>query len=112
MTDDLKDLLGLLQETRVEDGRGQLDVAEVTGAFGHALSACLALKLPVDRAKARIVEALLSWLRSGLVHGLGVLNVRHTHVLDLLGRHDTKLYLLDRLEGRTRVREIQVCHLA
>lgn len=33
-----------------------------------------------------------------------------THVLDLLRRQETELDLLDRLERRTRVREIKVRH--
>lgn len=111
MADYLEDLLGLLDETRVEDRRGQLNMTKMTRALRHVLSTGFALELPVDRAQSGIVETFLAWLGPSLVHGLRILDVRHTHVLDLLRRQDTKLDLLDRLERRTRVREVQVRHL-
>lgn len=47
MADYLEDLLGLLYETRVEDGRCQLDMTEMTRTLRHVLSTRLALELPV-----------------------------------------------------------------
>lgn len=106
MADYFEDLLGLLDKTRVEDRRGQLDVTEMARTFGHILRARLALELSVDRAQAGVIETFHAWLGPGLVHSLWILNVRYAHVFDLLRRQDTKLYLLDRLEGRTGVREV------
>lgn len=95
----------------MEDGGGELDVTKMTGALGHVLGAGLALELTVDGAKTRIVEAELAGLSLLCIHRLGVLNVSNTHALDLVRRQDSELDLLDRLDGRTRVREIQVRHL-
>lgn len=87
------------------DRCGKLDVAEMTRTLGHVLSASLALELAVDGAKAGIVEAVLAGLCLLCVHRLRVLDVRHAQALDLIRRHDPKLDLLDRLDGRARVRE-------
>lgn len=93
------------------DRCGKLDVAEMTRTLGHVLSAGLALELAVDRTKTGVVETIFSGLRLLGVHRLGVLDVRHAQALDLIRRHHPKLDLLDRLDGRARVRETQVRHL-
>lgn len=93
------------------DRCGKLDVAEMTRTLGHVLSAGLALELTVDGTKTGVVEAILAGLRFLSVHRLGVLNVRHAQALDFIRRHHPKLDLLDRLDGRARVREAEVRHL-
>lgn len=111
MADNLQDLLDLLNEAGVIDWLGQLDVAKVARTFTHRLGTCLALELPVDGAEKGVVEATVAWLCLVLFHRLGVENVCHTHVFDLLRGHQTKLNLLDRLERRARVRKRKVRHL-
>jgi len=111
MTDDLEDLLCLLDEARVVDRFRQLDMTKVTRALRHVLAARLAFELPIYGAEQRVVETAITRLHSALVHRLGVEDVGHTHILDLLRRQETELNLLDRLQRRTRVREIEVRHL-
>lgn len=111
MADHLENLLDSLDEARVVDRLCQLDVSKVAGTFRHVLSARFAFELPIDRAEQGIVEALFARLGSGLVHGLGIDNVDNAHALDLFGRKQPELYLLDRLKRRTGVRKIQIRHL-
>ena len=88
----------------------QFDVTKVTRTFRHILVASGALELSVDGTKSRVVQSSISWLQLTLVHRLGVQNVGNTHVLDLLWRQQTKLYLLNRAQRRIRVREVEVRH--
>lgn len=111
MADSLEDLLDLLDEARMEDRLGKLDVAKVASALGHVLLAGRTLELAVDRAKPGIVQTLNARLGARLVHGLGVDDMSNTHILDLLGREETELNLLHRFEGRVRVREVKIRHL-
>ena len=111
MADGLEDLLDLLDEARVEDRFSQLDMAKVTGTLGHVFCARLAFELAVDRSEKGIVEAAIARLGARLIHGLRIDDVLDAHALDLLGREHPKLYLLDRLERRTRVRKVEVRHL-
>lgn len=92
------------------NGFCEFDVTEMTRTIVHVVITCLALVLSICRTKKRIVETAFSWLCSGLVHGIGVLYVYHTHVLDLLGRKNTELDLLNRLEWRRRRRKNEVRH--
>lgn len=94
----------------MEDRCGELNVAKMARAFRHVLSARLALELAIDRAESRVVEAELARLRLFCVHCLRVLDVSHAHALDFVGRQETELDLLDRLDGRTRVRKVEVRH--
>lgn len=84
----------------MEDRLSQLDVAKVPRAFGHVLSARLALELAIDGAESRIIQAKFAGLCLLGVHRLGVLDVRDTHRLDLLRRQESELDLLDRLDRR------------
>ena len=111
MADDLKDLLDFLDKARVVDRFSELDVAKVTRTLRHILCAGLALELPIDGAKERVVQAAIARLGSALVHCLWIYDVGNAHALDLLGRQKSKLDLLDRFERRTRVRKVQVRHL-
>jgi hypothetical protein len=79
----------------VEDGYGQFDVTEVAGADLDVLFARRALEHAVDGAQLRVVEALGARQVVLLVHGLGVDDVHHAHRLDLLGREQAELDLLD-----------------
>lgn len=110
MADHLEDLLDLLDETRMIDGLGKLDMTKVSGTLGHVLEAGGALELAVDGAKTRVVQTLSARFRPGLVHGLGVDDVDDTHVLGLLGREETELDLLHRLDGRIGMRKVKVGH--
>ena len=111
MADDLEDLLDLLDKAGVVDRFSQLDVTKMTGAFRHVFITSLALVLPVDRPKKRIVGASVAGRSLSLVHGLGVDDVSHAHALDLFGREKTELNFFNRLERRARVREVKVRHL-
>lgn len=110
-TDHLKDLLCLVEEAGMIDRCGQLYVAEMTRAFGHVFRACLALELAIDGPQAGVVEAVLARLCLFGIHSLGILDVRDAQGLDLVRGHDSELDLLDRLDGRTRVRKRKVRHL-
>jgi hypothetical protein len=79
----------------VENGRGELNVAKVAGADLDVLFARGARVHAVNGAELGIVETLFARLRVGLVHGLGVDDVDHAHSLDLLGREQAELDLLD-----------------
>ncbi len=111
MADNLQDLLDLLDEARVVNWLGQLNVTKVARAFAHRLGTRLALELSIDGTEKGIVEAAIAWFRSVLLHRLGVEDVCHAHVFDLLRGHQTKLNLLNSLERRARVREWKVRHL-
>ncbi len=106
MTDDLEDLLDLLDEARVEDRFSELNVTEMARTLRHILGASLALELPIDGTEKRVVQTTVARLGSRLIHSLRINNVGDTHVLDLLRREESKLDLLNRLERRTRVREV------
>lgn len=110
MADNLKDLLDALDESRMEDRFGELDMTKVARAFRHVLSACFALELAVYGAKERVVEATIARFRAGLVHRLGINDMCHAHGLDLLGRQESELDLLDDPQGRVGVRKIQIRH--
>ena len=84
MADHLQQLLDLFNEPRVEDGLCQLNMTEVARTFCHILVAGSTLVLSVDGSESGVVEPLISRLRLGLIHGLGVEDVANTHVLDLL----------------------------
>jgi hypothetical protein len=87
--------MGAVALTDVEDGRGQLDVAKVTGADTDVLLARGARELAVNGAELGVVEALVARLGVGLVHGLRVDDVHDAHGLDLLGREQPELDLFD-----------------
>jgi hypothetical protein len=93
--------------TDVENRCGELNVTKVTGADLDILLARRARVHAVNGAEPRVVESILARLRVRLVHGLREEDVAHAHGLDLLGREQTKLDLLDgpertfRLDGRT-----------
>jgi hypothetical protein len=111
VADHLEQLLCAPDEPGVKDGPGEFDVTEVARAFGHVLSAGLALELSVDGAEEGIVEAAIARLRPRLVHGLGVDDVANAHALDFFGREEAKLDLLDRADRRARMRKNKVRHL-
>lgn len=81
--------------TDVKNRRGQLDVAKVARADLDVLLARRARVHAVDGAELGVVEALLARLLLLLVHGLGVDDVDDAHGLDLLGREQAELDLLD-----------------
>jgi len=110
VADNLEQFLCALDEPGVVNRPGKLNMTEVTGTLGHVFSARLALELPVDRAKKRIVETTVAGLRPRLVHRLGVEDVAHAHRLDFLRRQESELDLLDCTKRRTRVREDEVRH--
>ena len=106
VADNLQNLLDTLDEAWVVDGSGQLDVTEMAGALGHVLGTRLALELAIYGAQEGVVETAVAGFRPGLVHGLWVDDVGHTHALDFLGRQQTELDFLDGPQGRTRVRKV------
>lgn len=106
MTNNLQDLLDFLDEARMIHGLGQLDMTEMTRTLIHGLGTRFALELSIDRTKERVIETAIAWLDLVLLHRLGVENVADTHILYLLGRHQSKLNLLDRLERCARVGEM------
>jgi hypothetical protein len=93
--------------TDVKTGCGELDVTKVTGADLDVFLARRARVHAVNGAEPGVVEAVLARLRVRLVHGLREGDVAHAHRLDLLGREQSELDLLDgpertfRLDGRT-----------
>jgi len=111
VANNLQDLFDALDEARMENRFGQLDMAKMTGAFRHVLGACFALVLAVNGTEERVIETAITRFRSSLVHGLGVNDVAHTHGLDLLRRQESELNLLDNPEGRMGMRKVQVRHL-
>ena len=110
VADDLQYLLHFLDETWMEDRLGELDVAEMAGTFRHVLCTCLALELSIDRTESGIVEAFFARFCARFVHRLGVFDVGDAHILDLIRREDAELDLLDDLQRRTGVREVEVRH--
>ena len=87
-----------------------------------------AFERAVDRSEMGIVETLFSRAKSGFVlqiqsvkmrmltsrfflffsyHSLWIFDMTHAHALDLLGRQETELDLLDGAQRRTRVLEEQ-----
>ena len=110
MANHLENFLCLLDEAGMVDRFCELDVTEMARTLRHVLRARLALELSVDRAEERVVETTVAWLHSALIHRLRVEDMRDTHVFDLLRRQETELDLLDRLERRTGVREVEVRH--
>jgi hypothetical protein len=112
VANNFQDLLDLLDEARMVHRLGQLNMTEVAGTLPHSLRACLALELPVDGTKKWVIEAAIARLGFILLHRLRIENMRDTHVLDFLWRHETELNLLHRLERRARVGEVEVRHLA
>jgi hypothetical protein len=79
----------------MEHGHGQLDVAKVPGAGLHVLLARATDEAAIDAAEPAIVEARDTSRHLVLVHGLRVEDVHDAHGLDLLGREQPKLYLLN-----------------
>jgi len=82
--------------TDVEDGRGKLNVAKVARADLYVLLARGARVHAVNGAETGVIKALVARLLLLLVHGLGVHDVDDAHGLDLLGREQAELDLLDR----------------
>jgi hypothetical protein len=91
----LEELLDLHNETDVKDGCVQLDVTKVTGAGLDIFLARGARVHAVDSAELGVIETLLTRFLLLLVHGLRVDDVDDTHGLDLLGREQPELDLLD-----------------
>lgn len=89
----------------MKDGDGQLDVAKMTGTFLLALTAGRTHHAAVDGAQLGVVQALLARPLALLVQSLWVLDMANTYALDLLGREESELDLLHRLERRQRFRE-------
>jgi hypothetical protein len=87
----------------VEDGRGELNVSEMARAHLDVLLARRARVHAVNRAQSRVVEAVFTRLLVLLVHGLGVEDVDNAHGLDLLGREQAELDLLDGPERTFRL---------
>lgn len=106
MANDLKNLLDALDESRMENWLGQLDMSKVTGTFRHVLGACFALELAVYGAEKRIVEATIARFRAGFVHGLRINDMCDAHGFDLFGRQESKLDLFDDPKRRVRVRKV------
>ena len=79
----------------MEDGGGELNMAKVARADLDVLLAGCARVHAVDGAELGVVEALLTRLLLLLVHGLRVDDVDDTHGLDLFGREQPELDLLD-----------------
>lgn len=110
MADHLQQLLDFLNETRVINRLCQFDVSKMARTFSHILIAGRAFELSVDRSKARVVESLVPRLCLALIHGLGVEDMADAHVLDFLGRKQSKLDLLDDAQRRIRVHEVEIRH--
>lgn len=85
VADHLEDLFDLLDESRMIDGLGQLNVAKVTRTLCYSLQTRRALEAAVDRSEAGIIETVLAGFGPRLVHRLRVHDMSHTHVLDLFG---------------------------
>ena len=111
MADHLKNLLHLLDKAGMEYRLRKFDVAEMTRAFRHGLGAGFAPVLSVNGAEERVVQSTVTRLHARLVHGLWGDDVAHAHVLDLFRRQNAELYLLNSLERRARVGEVDVRHL-
>lgn len=60
MADSLQDLLDLLQESVVIDGRSQLDDTEMTWTFGLVFFASGATEVSIDSTEMRIVRTSLT----------------------------------------------------
>lgn len=91
--------------TNVKDGNGKFNMTKMTGAFEHIFSAGTASNGTVNGTELWVVEALFTGPVPLFVHGLGVLNVTNTHIFYLLGRKETKLNLLNRLQRSAGIRE-------
>ena len=125
-TDALEQLLDLVQEAHVEHGPGQVNVAKVAGALGHALTARLALVVPVNRAKAGVRKTADLVLPCSIILHLGVLDFAHrkrslddcsvwysntsSHTHNLLRAQDAKLDLAHRTMRRNRRRKPVTVH--
>jgi hypothetical protein len=59
----------------MEDGASELDMTEVAGALGHALTAGLALEVAVDGAHLGVHEAANLGFLGDLIHDLRVLDL-------------------------------------
>ena len=92
----------------MKDRLRQLDVTEMTGTFVHAFAASSTLELTVNGTETGVVQTILPGLRPGLIHGLRIFDPADGHILDLLGRQETKLDLLDSFEWRIAVRKMKV----
>ena len=79
----------------MEHGHGQLDVAKVTWAGLHVFFARGAREHAVDAAEARVTETILEGLLLLVVESVRVDDIADGHGLDLLGREETELDLLD-----------------
>lgn len=111
MANNLQDLFDALDEARMKNRFGQLDMSEMAGAFRHVLSTCFALVLTVNGTEERIVEPAVTRFRPSLVHGLGVNDMAHAHGLDLLRRQESELDLLHNPEGRMGMRKVEIRHI-
>lgn len=96
--------------TNVEDGPRKLDMTKMAGTVVGLLPARRANAAAVDGAQFGVVQATLARPLSLLVHRLWVLDVADGHILDLFGGEEAELDLLDRLERRLRVGEVEVGH--
>jgi hypothetical protein len=115
----------------MKDRPGELDVAEMTGTFGHTFTARLALEVAVDGPHPGVHETADLGFPGGLVHDLGMLDfgyrVRFLQTHDssisegpdigrcmqahyLFRREDTELNLPDLAHGRGREGELMTKH--
>ena len=84
--------------TDVENWHCEFDMTKMSRTLEHIFSAGAASNGTVDGSKLGVVEALFARSVPLLVHGLGILDVTDAHILNLLGRKETKLDLLNRLQ--------------
>lgn len=94
----------------MEDWHCKLDVSKVSWTLGHVFVTGGALDRSVDRAKPGIGQTHMSWALILLVHCLWVFYLCYAHVLDLFGRQQPELDLLNRTERRTGVLEVEIRH--
>ena len=83
----------------MEHRYGQLDVAKVTWAGLHVLFARGARVAAVDAAETGVTKTLVVRLLLLIVEGIGVDDMANGHGLDLLGREEAELDLLDGAQG-------------
>ena len=93
----------------MEDGHSKFDVPEMARTLLLAFAAGSAHLATIDGAEFGVVQALLARPVALLVHRLGIFDMAHAHALDLIGRKETELNLLHRLERRRGVRK--GCHV-
>lgn len=84
----------------MKDGHSKFDVPEVARTFLLAFAASRAHLATIDGSELGVVQALLARSVALFVHCLGIFDVAYAHALDLIGREETELNLLYRLERR------------